>query len=163
MSSIFFWGNSLHSPPGPSSWAFSTFGGETHCHCHCHGQEAGGQKAGHYEALENVSQKSLLTSQKPLPSSQKPLPSSQKLEKPLVTLEKPLVTPEKPWSLWFKFQGFPPKMVFGHNLHLMAPFELIPAGFCIIFRRASFMFLVPRAKSGPKPKFGPGPKGAPLF
>ena len=39
-----------------------------------------------------------------------------------------------------KFRGLPPKMVFGHNLHLMAPFELIPAGFCIIFRRASFSF-----------------------
>ena len=59
-----------------------------------------------------------------------------------------------------KFQGLPPKMFFGHNLHLMAPFELIPAGFCIIFRRASFMFLDTGAKSGPnRAHFWPGPFG----
>ena len=56
-----------------------------------------------------------------------------------------------------KFQGLPLKMVFGHNLHLMAPFELIPVGFCAIFWCASFMLLAPRAKSGPI--WGPGPFG----
>ena len=37
------------------------------------------------------------------------------------------------------------KMVFGHNLHLMAPFEFLEAGFCMEFRRASFWFLCTRA------------------
>ena len=32
-----------------------------------------------------------------------------------------------------------PKIVFGHNLALVAPFELPMAGFCIEFRRASFI------------------------
>ena len=39
-------------------------------------------------------------------------------------------------------------MVFGHNLHLMAPFEILEAGFCTVFRRASFWFLVPGVKFG---------------
>ena len=37
-----------------------------------------------------------------------------------------------------------PKMFFCHNLHLMAPFELIPAGFCTEFRRAPF-WLTPKS------------------
>ena len=50
-----------------------------------------------------------------------------------------------------------PKMVLGRNLHLVAPFELIPAGFCTIFRRASFSFLGLGAKSGLLgPTFWPG-------
>ena len=57
-----------------------------------------------------------------------------------------------------KFRGLPPKMFFGHNVHLMAPFELIPVGFCIIFRRASFSFFGPGAKIWaqiwPGPRFG---------
>ena len=31
-------------------------------------------------------------------------------------------------------------MVFGHNLHHMAPFDFSRAGFCMEFRRASFVF-----------------------
>ena len=30
-------------------------------------------------------------------------------------------------------------MVFGHNLHHMAPFEFLRAGFCMVFQRASFV------------------------
>ena len=36
-----------------------------------------------------------------------------------------------------------PKIVFGHNLHHMAPFEILEAGCCTCFRRASFWFSVP--------------------
>ena len=36
-------------------------------------------------------------------------------------------------------------MFFGRNLHLIAPFELFPAGFCTEFQRASFVFSRPRA------------------
>ena len=61
-----------------------------------------------------------------------------------------------------KWPGLP-KMVFGHNLHHMAPFEILEAGFCTVFRRASFWFLVPGVKFGtPDPKFGtPDPKLGP--
>ena len=31
-------------------------------------------------------------------------------------------------------------MVFGHNLRYMAPFDVSRAGFCMVFRRASFVF-----------------------
>ena len=31
-------------------------------------------------------------------------------------------------------------MVLGHNLHYMAPFEIPRAAFCMVFRRASFVF-----------------------
>ena len=31
-------------------------------------------------------------------------------------------------------------MVFGHNLRYMAPFGFSRAGFCMVFRRASFVF-----------------------
>ena len=31
-------------------------------------------------------------------------------------------------------------MVFGHNLRYMAPFDFSRAGFCMVFRRASFVF-----------------------
>ena len=34
-----------------------------------------------------------------------------------------------------------PKMVFGHNLRYMAPFDFSSAGFCMFFRRASFVVL----------------------
>ena len=40
-------------------------------------------------------------------------------------------------------QQFRERTVLGHNLHLMAPLELIAAGLCTIVGRASFMFLVP--------------------
>ena len=36
-------------------------------------------------------------------------------------------------------------MVVGRNFHLMAPFELLVAGFCTEFRRASFVCSCPRA------------------
>ena len=36
-----------------------------------------------------------------------------------------------------------PKMVFGHNLRYMAPFDFSRAGFCMVFRRASFVFSCP--------------------
>ena len=35
------------------------------------------------------------------------------------------------------------KMVFGHNLHHMAPFDFSRAGFCMEFRRASLVFSCP--------------------
>ena len=48
-----------------------------------------------------------------------------------------------------------PKMVFGHNLHHMAPFGILEAGFCMVFRPASFWFLVPGTRFWtPEPKFG---------
>mgnify|MGYP004200184007 CR=1 FL=1 len=34
-------------------------------------------------------------------------------------------------------------MVFGHNLRYMAPFDFSRAGFCMVFRRASFVFSCP--------------------
>ena len=34
-------------------------------------------------------------------------------------------------------------MVFGHNLRYMAPFDFSKAGFCMVFRRASFVFSCP--------------------
>ena len=40
------------------------------------------------------------------------------------------------------------KMVFGHNLHHMAPFGILEAGFCMVFRPASFWFWVPRTNIG---------------
>ena len=40
---------------------------------------------------------------------------------------------------WAPQNGRLPKMVFGHNLALVAPFELPMAGICIEFRRASFI------------------------
>ena len=43
------------------------------------------------------------------------------------------------------------KMVFGHNLRYMAPFDFSRAGFCMVFRRASFVFSCPGADFG-----GPG-------
>ena len=45
----------------------------------------------------------------------------------------------------FSENAFDPKMVFGPNLHLMAPFELLEAGFCTEFRHASFVFSRPEA------------------
>ena len=42
-----------------------------------------------------------------------------------------------------RFWGVPSKMVFGHNLHLMAPFEILEAGFCTEFWRAYFCFYAP--------------------
>ena len=48
-----------------------------------------------------------------------------------------------------------PKMVFGNNLHHMAPFGILEAGFCMVFRPASFWFLVPGTHFWtPEPKFG---------
>ena len=54
------------------------------------------------------------------------------------------------------------KMVFGHNLHHMAPFGILEAGFYIVCRRASFRFgpmdhfWIPESQIGPK--FEPGPQ-----
>ena len=54
-------------------------------------------------------------------------------------------------------KGFHANMVLGNNLHHMAPFSILEAGFCMVFRRASFMFSVPWAGFGtPGPKFWPG-------
>jgi len=53
-------------------------------------------------------------------------------------------------------KGFHANMVLGHNLHHMAPFSILEAGFCMVFRRASFVFLVPGARFGT-----PGPKNCP--
>ena len=39
-------------------------------------------------------------------------------------------------------------MVFGHNLCYMAPFDFSRAGFCMVFRRASFVFSCPGADFG---------------
>ena len=47
-------------------------------------------------------------------------------------------------------------MVFGSNLHLMAPFEALEAGFCTEFCCASFVFSRPGADLGsPGRKLGP--------
>ena len=54
-------------------------------------------------------------------------------------------------------KGFHANMVLGHNLHHMAPFSILEAGFCMVFRRASFMLFVPGAKFGTLgPKNWPG-------
>ena len=55
-------------------------------------------------------------------------------------------------------------MVFGHNLCYMAPFDFPRAGFCMVFRRASFVFSCPGADFGgrgsdfgfPRSTFWPG-------
>ena len=39
-------------------------------------------------------------------------------------------------------------MVFGHTLRYMAPFDFSRAGFCMVFRRASFVFSCPGADFG---------------
>ena len=39
-------------------------------------------------------------------------------------------------------------MVFGHNLRYMAPFDFSNAGFCMVFRRASFVFSCPGTDFG---------------
>ena len=53
--------------------------------------------------------------------------------------------------------GCDPKTVFGHNLHHMPPFPNPRPGFCMVFRCASFWFLVPGTHFWtPEPKFGPG-------
>ena len=47
------------------------------------------------------------------------------------------------------------KMFFGHNLHHMQPFGILEAGFCMVFRCASFWFWVPRTHFWtPEPTFG---------
>ena len=48
-------------------------------------------------------------------------------------------------------------MVFGHNLRYMGPFDFSRAGFCMVFRRASFVFSCPGAEfRGRGRNFGPG-------
>ena len=47
-----------------------------------------------------------------------------------------------------KNQELPLKCFAGPNLHLLAPFELIPAGFCTIFQLATFWFSGLGATSG---------------
>ena len=44
-----------------------------------------------------------------------------------------------------------PKIVFGHNLRYMALFDFLRAGFCMVFRRTSFVFSCPGTDFG-----GPG-------
>ena len=39
-------------------------------------------------------------------------------------------------------------MVFGRNLHYMAPFGIPRTGFCMVFQRASFVFSCPGADFG---------------
>ena len=39
-------------------------------------------------------------------------------------------------------------MFFGHNLHYMAPFVFSRAGFCMVFRCASFVFSCPGTDFG---------------
>ena len=39
-------------------------------------------------------------------------------------------------------------MVFGHNLRYVAPFDFSRAGFCMVFRRASFVFSWPGVDFG---------------
>ena len=47
-------------------------------------------------------------------------------------------------------------MVFGHNLHYMAPFGIPRPGFCMVFQRASFVFSCPGLDVGAgDPIFGP--------
>ena len=47
-------------------------------------------------------------------------------------------------------------MVFGHNLRYMAPFDFSRAGFCMEFRRASFVFSCPGMDlGGPDRILGP--------
>ena len=47
-----------------------------------------------------------------------------------------------------KILRVPSKMVFGHNLHYMAPFAIPRAGFCMVCQRASFVFSCPGADLG---------------
>ena len=47
-----------------------------------------------------------------------------------------------------KILKVPSRMVFGHNLHYMAPFAIPRAGFCMVFQRASFVFSCPGADFG---------------
>ena len=48
-------------------------------------------------------------------------------------------------------------MVFGHNLRYMAPFDFSRAGFCMVFRRASFVFSCLGTDFGGQGRiFGPG-------
>ena len=39
-------------------------------------------------------------------------------------------------------------MFFGRNLHCMAPFAILRAGFCMVFQRASFVFSCPGVDVG---------------
>ena len=48
--------------------------------------------------------------------------------------------PTAPASSQMPLMRGTPKMVFGHNLRYMAPFDFSRAGFCMVFRRASFVF-----------------------
>ena len=47
-----------------------------------------------------------------------------------------------------KSSSFGSKMVFGQNLHHMAPFEIPRAGLCMVFQRASFVFSCPGVDFG---------------
>ena len=48
-----------------------------------------------------------------------------------------------------------PKTVLGHNLHDMAPFGILEAGFCMVFRPAPFCFLLTGINFGTRePKMG---------
>ena len=60
--------------------------------------------------------------------------------------------------------AFTPKMVFGPNLHYMAPFAIPRTGFCMVFQRASFVFSCPGADFGAQdwildPRIGFGSAG----
>ena len=53
------------------------------------------------------------------------------------------------------------KMVWGHNLQHMAPFEPFTGGFCMVFHSPTLIFLTPNPIFGaPTPDPGPGRPGA---
>ena len=72
--------------------------------------------------------------------------------------------PKSPASSQMPLMRGTPKMVLGHNLRYMAPFDFSRAGFCMVFRRASFVFSCPGADleargqicEPPGKHFGPG-------
>ena len=54
-----------------------------------------------------------------------------------------------------KILKVPSRMVFGHNLHYMAPFAIPRAGFCMVLQRASFVVFMPLGGFGsPGSDFG---------
>ena len=68
------------------------------------------------------------------------------VESRIFLLKNRISLPETRISLleaYTKIFRVPSKMVFGHNLHYMAPFAIPRAGFCMVFQRASFVFSCP--------------------
>ena len=58
---------------------------------------------------------------------------------PRLPLERQNTLRDQSWSTEAA-SGIPSRMVFGHNLRYMAPFDFSRAMFCMVFRRASFVF-----------------------